>query len=150
MEAFSSLPMHCSRRCLVFVSDVEFEFTEWSTRYRLNGRSIKYLRSSGYRLLQRPEHAWLLSYSNSPRVSATTTTFTSQSHFFHQHHKQSLIMLSKVLRNSTPSLRALRQVTPVARAFSSTSVPRREVEAIETPLSLWNFTEEENMLRETG
>lgn len=23
-------------------------------------------------------------------------------------------------------------------------------EAIETPLSLWNFTEEENMLRETG
>ena len=63
-------------------------------------------------------------------------------------------MLSKVLRNTTPSLRALRQVTPVARAFSSTPIAKGKEEitrpAIDTPLSLWNFTEEEDMLRETG
>jgi len=63
-------------------------------------------------------------------------------------------MLSKVLRNTTPSLRALRQVTPVARAFSSTPIAKSKEEitrpAIDTPLSLWNFTEEEDMLRETG
>jgi short/branched chain acyl-CoA dehydrogenase len=63
-------------------------------------------------------------------------------------------MLSKVLRNTTPSMRALRQVKPVARAFSATSMAKSKEEitrpAIDTPLSLWNFTEEEDMLRETG
>ena len=68
-----------------------------------------------------------------------------------------IIMLSKALR-STTSLRALpRQATPLvirARAFSSTPITKSKEEitrpAIDTPLSLWNFTEEEDMLRETG
>jgi hypothetical protein len=63
-------------------------------------------------------------------------------------------MLSKVLRNTTPSLRALRQVTPVAKAFSSSPIAKAQGEItrepIETPLSLWNFTEEEEMIRQTG
>jgi len=63
-------------------------------------------------------------------------------------------MLSKVLRNTTPSLRALRQVTPVAKAFSSSPIVKAQGEItrepIETPLSLWNFTEEEDMIRQTG
>jgi len=63
-------------------------------------------------------------------------------------------MLSKVLRNTTPSLRALRQVTPVAKAFSSSPIAKAQGEItrepIETPLSLWNFTEEEDMIRQTG
>lgn len=40
-----------------------------------------------------------------------------------------------------------------SRSFASTSVARgvQEItrEPVETPLSLWNFTEEENMLRDT-
>lgn len=67
------------------------------------------------------------------------------------------IMLSKALRTTTP-LRALpRQATPLvsrARTFSSTPIAKSKEEitrpAIDTPLSLWNFTEEEDMLRETG
>lgn len=62
-------------------------------------------------------------------------------------------MLSKVLRN-TSSLRGFRQVTPAARAFSATRMAKAQGEItrepIETPLSLWNFTEEEEMIRQTG
>lgn len=65
-------------------------------------------------------------------------------------------MLNKALRSVTP-LRALpRQITPLAsRArLSSSPIVRSKEEitrpAIDTPLSLWNFTEEEEMLRETG
>ncbi|KAK4689677.1 short-chain 2-methylacyl-CoA dehydrogenase, partial [Tremellales sp. Uapishka_1] len=50
------------------------------------------------------------------------------------------------------SLKPLSAITRIGlpRAFASSSI-RREMtrEAIDTPLSLWNFTEEENMLRET-
>ncbi|KAL7420758.1 hypothetical protein Q5752_004710 [Cryptotrichosporon argae] len=65
-------------------------------------------------------------------------------------------MLSRTLLRTRLRGRAL-PVPPVAaaaaaRAFSL-SAPRRVEEltreAIDTPLSLWNFTEEENMLRET-
>jgi hypothetical protein len=69
-------------------------------------------------------------------------------------HTTIIDMLSKVLRNTTPSLRALRQVTPVAKAFSSSPIAKAQGEItrepIETPLSLWNFTEEEEMIRQTG
>lgn len=68
-------------------------------------------------------------------------------------------MLIKALRSVAP-LRAravARQITPLAsraRALSSTAVAKSKEEitrpAIDTPLSLWNFTEEEEMLRETG
>jgi hypothetical protein len=75
-----------------------------------------------------------------PILTINTTTITN--------------MLSKVLRNTTPSLRALRQVTPVAKAFSSSPIAKAQGEItrepIETPLSLWNFTEEEEMIRQTG
>ena len=64
-------------------------------------------------------------------------------------------MLSKTLRIPARALRA-RAFTPAShiRAFSVSPIARgaQEItrEAIDTPLSLWNFTEEENMLRETG
>lgn len=57
----------------------------------------------------------------------------------------------------TPILRAvrpLRSLRPVSRALHTTPIARGVQEitrpAIETPLSLWNFTEEEEMLRDTG
>jgi len=106
----------------------------------------------GYRLLIRPEHAWplflliLFPTTNlyrrviNPTLSINNRTYIN--------------MLSKVLRNTTPSLRALRQVTPVAKAFSSSPIAKAQGEItrepIETPLSLWNFTEEEDMIRQTG
>lgn len=61
-------------------------------------------------------------------------------------------MLSRVLRNNS---RLLRPTPPSLRprALSTTPVRLNVQEitrpAIDTPLSLWNFTEEENMLRET-
>lgn len=61
-------------------------------------------------------------------------------------------MLSRVLRNNS---RLLRPTAPSLRlrALSTTPVRLNVQEitrpAIDTPLSLWNFTEEENMLRET-
>ncbi len=64
-------------------------------------------------------------------------------------------MLNKALRVSSRALRA-RSLVPCShvRAFSASPISRgvQEIsrEAIETPLSLWNYTEEENMLRETG
>jgi hypothetical protein len=65
-------------------------------------------------------------------------------------------MLSKALRSSV-ALRALPRQTPLvsrARTFASTPIAKSKEEitrpAIDTPLSLWNFTEEEDMLRETG
>jgi alkylation response protein AidB-like acyl-CoA dehydrogenase len=55
-------------------------------------------------------------------------------------------MFTRTLRSSLPRLARPRQ-------FSSSIVARgvQEItrEAIDTPLSLWNWTEEENMLRET-
>jgi hypothetical protein len=69
-------------------------------------------------------------------------------------------MLTQALRSVAPlrSGAVPRQVTALAatraRALSSTSAVKSKEEitrpAIDTPLSLWNFTEEEEMLRETG
>jgi hypothetical protein len=68
-------------------------------------------------------------------------------------------MLSHTLRSSLRSAATpakARSALPVLarRAFASTPVVKSNEEitrpAIDTPLSLWNFTEEENMLRETG
>ena len=67
-------------------------------------------------------------------------------------------MLNKLARSAAPVLRPSR-ATPLVgaargRALSMSPILRQQGEitreAIETPLSLWNFTEEENMLRETG
>jgi short/branched chain acyl-CoA dehydrogenase len=63
-------------------------------------------------------------------------------------------MISKTLRASSRTLlsRQLGVATHV-RAISTSPIARVEEltrEAIDTPLSLWNFTEEENMIRETG
>lgn len=61
-------------------------------------------------------------------------------------------MLSRVLRNNS---RLLRPTPPSLRLRALSTTPVRfnvqEITrpAIDTPLSLWNFTEEENMLRET-
>jgi hypothetical protein len=66
-------------------------------------------------------------------------------------------MLTKASRLATPLRAVPRQITPLvcrARALSSTAIAKSKEEitrpAIDTPLSLWNFTEEEEMLRETG
>lgn len=67
-------------------------------------------------------------------------------------------MFTKAARTASPLARLPRQTAPLlhrARALSSSPALRQQNEeitrpAIETPLSLWNFTEEENMLRETG
>lgn len=57
-------------------------------------------------------------------------------------------MFTRTLRSSLPRL-----ARHGPRQFSSSIVARgvQEItrEAIDTPLSLWNWTEEENMLRET-
>lgn len=61
-------------------------------------------------------------------------------------------MLSRVLRNNS---RLLRPTAASLRFRALSTTPARlnvqEITrpAIDTPLSLWNFTEEENMLRET-
>lgn len=64
-------------------------------------------------------------------------------------------MLTKSLRAPVRSLRAASLASAThGRTFSVSPISRgvQEItrEAIDTPLSLWNFTEEENMLRETG
>ncbi|CAD6566367.1 MAG: hypothetical protein TREMPRED_002502 [Tremellales sp. Tagirdzhanova-0007] len=62
-------------------------------------------------------------------------------------------MLSKAMRITAYAARA-RESAPATfvRSFSASPIPRVEEitrPAIDTPLSLWNFTEEETMLRET-
>jgi hypothetical protein len=70
-------------------------------------------------------------------------------------NQQSPNMFSRSLR-STNLARLPKTLTPLTtplRTFTATQPTRVEEitrEAIDTPLSLWNFTEEENMLRETG
>ena len=76
------------------------------------------------------------------------TLFASQT-FLLDHNTT---MLSRTL-SSARQLRLASSSLRHARAFSVSPIHRvQEIsrEAIDTPLSLWNFTEEENMLRETG
>lgn len=62
-------------------------------------------------------------------------------------------MFSRTLR-AAPLRSRLVSRAGASRAISASPIARGVQEitrpAIETPLSLWNFTEEENMLRETG
>jgi hypothetical protein len=48
-----------------------------------------------------------------------------------------------------PAVRGQARAT-AARAFSATSIAREEFPTVATGQSLWNFTEEENMLRDAG
>ena len=57
-------------------------------------------------------------------------------------------MLSRLLRSSVPRA-ALRASRPFSKSIVTRGVQEITREAIDTPLSLWNWTEEENMLRET-
>jgi alkylation response protein AidB-like acyl-CoA dehydrogenase len=57
-------------------------------------------------------------------------------------------MLTRILRSSVPRL-ARHGVRPFSSTLPTRGVQEITREAIDTPLSLWNWTEEENMLRET-
>jgi hypothetical protein len=52
-------------------------------------------------------------------------------------------------RAALPAVRGQARAT-AARAFSATSIAREDYPTVEKGQSLWNFTEEENMLRDSG
>lgn len=59
-----------------------------------------------------------------------------------------------MFRPALQSLRPLRAALPATRSLHASRISRGVQEitrpAIDTPVSLWNFTEEEDMLRDTG